>query len=215
MFRKAYAVQLTYDISDPEKAEADKALLAFNEAIKLLNMALTHLNIMHTPFKNHPDIDTKQLIQFRAALRRYRDKFVDNFNNFKNIAFKCISLLSPFSNDTQTIKLIKSFISAIEDLEKNVNIFSELFNNLQAKDFVTQIVKALDDIEQEVDKLKEMINDRIKSHIQSDILGKSWVNDVSEAIEMKMEEKTPLLIDLNRERQEQLSGLNNLKKNEV
>lgn len=207
LIRKSYSVQMSYNITDAEKAQAEKALLAFNMCLKLLTIALDHLNIMGIPFKDHPDIAPEQLIKFRAALRRYRDKCIENFNNFKLTAFKCITYMQPFANDTQTAKLLKSFISSIEDIEKQVNIFSDLFNNLKSKDFITQAVQLIDSIKKEVNQLEEIIDDRIKSHIQSDILGKSWVNNISDELEMKIEKKTPLLIDLNKERQEELRGL--------
>jgi uncharacterized protein (UPF0335 family) len=198
---------MTYDITDAEKAQAEKALLTFNICLKLLTIALDHLNIMAVPFKDHPDISSEQLIKFRAALRRYRDKCIENFNTFKIAAFKCITLMQPFSNDTQTAKLLKSFISSIEDIEKQVNVFADLFNNLKSKDFVTQAVQKMETIKKEVNQLEEIIDDRIKSHIQTDILGKSWVNDISNELEMKIERKTPLLIDLDRERQNELNSL--------
>jgi hypothetical protein len=207
LIRKSYSVQLTYNITDAEKAQAEKALFSFNLCLKLLTIALDHLNIMGVPFKDHPDIAPEQLIKFRAALRRYRDKCVENFNAFKIAAFKCITFMQPFANDTQTTKLLKSFISSIDDIEKQVNIFSDLFNNLNSKDFVTQAVQIINTIKKEVNQLEEIIDDRIKSHIQSDILGKSWVNNIGNELEMKIEKKTPLLIDLNRERQNELQGL--------
>lgn len=207
LIRKSYSVQMSYNISDAEKAQAEKALLAFNSALRLLTIALDHLNIMAIPFKDHPDIPAEQLIKFRAALRRYRDKCIENFNNFKLTAFKCITFMQPFANDTQTAKLLKSFISSIEDIEQQVNIFSDLFNNFKSKDFITKSVQALDSIKKEVNQLEEIIDDRIKSHIQKDILGKSWVDDISNELEMKVEKKTPLLVELNKERQEELEGL--------
>lgn len=202
---------MSYNITDGEKAQAEKALMTFNACLRLLTIALDHLNIMAVPFKDHPDISAEQIIKFRAALRRYRDKCIENFNTFKMAAFKCITLMQPFANDTQTAKLLKSFVSSIEDIEKQVNVFSELFNNLESKDFIAQSVQTIDSIKKEVNQLEEIIDDRIKSHIQTDILGKSWVNDISDKLEMKVEKKTPLLIDLNRERQEQLKGLDNKK----
>lgn len=208
LIRKSYSVQLSYNITDAEKAQAEKGLINFNLCLRLLTIATDHLNIMAIPFKDHPDISTEQIIKFRAALRRYRDKCIENFNTFKIAAFKCITLMQPFSNDTQMAKLLKSFISSIEDIEKQVNIFSDLFNNLEAKDFITHAAQTIELIKKEVTQLEEIIDDRIKSHIQTDILGKSWVNDISNKLEMTIEKKTPLLIDLNKERQEKLQELN-------
>src|ERR1019366_9363245 len=131
MIKHSYSVQLTYDVTDAEKAQAEKALIAFDFSSKLLGVAKDHLNIMHTPFKDNNDISTEEVIKFRAALRRFRDKSIENFNEFKKASFKCIALMQLFSSDTQTSKLIKSFISSVEDMEKQVNKFSESFNDLE------------------------------------------------------------------------------------
>lgn len=198
---------MTYDVTDAEKAQAEKALIAFNTALKLLNQASDHLNIMLTPFKDHPDISSDEIMNFRAALRRFRDKSIDNFNAFKIGAFKCITLMQMFSSDTQSAKLIKSFISSVEDIEKQVNKFSELFNNLESKDFVAQVVKIIEGIKKETDQLELLIDDRIKSHVQSNILGKTWVDGVSNELQMSIEKRTPLLIELNKERENELNNL--------
>lgn len=198
---------MEYDISDSEKQEAEKALYCFNMALRFLNIAVDHLDIIAVPFKDHPDVPPDQIIKFRAALRRFRDKSIENFNNFKKAAFQCIMHIQSFANDTQTAKLIKSFISAVETLEKQVNLFSGLFNNLKSKDFVAQVSQTTDAIKKEVDQLQDLIDDRIKSHIQTDILGKSWVNNTGNELELEIERKTPLLLELDKKRQEELNGL--------
>ncbi len=200
---------MNYDISSAEKEMAEKAILSFNEAALKLNAASDHLNIMLTPFKDNKDITTEEIIENRAAERRFRDKSIENFNKFKIIAFHSINLLSPFSSDTQTSKLTKSFISTVEDLEKSVNKFSELFNNLDDKDFVSKIVSAIETIKKEIDQVLQIIEDRIKTHIQTNILGKTWANDISDQYNIDIAQKVPLLIELNQEREKQLSDLKN------
>src|SRR6266481_7869311 len=100
-----YNTQLSYDFSDSEKEQAEKAIVAFEYSVKTLKIATDHLNILYIPFKDNPNITNDQLLKFRAALRRFRDKSIENFNTFKIIAFKCITLMQLFSSDTQTVKL--------------------------------------------------------------------------------------------------------------
>ena len=207
MIKKSYSVQMSYDTTDAEKAQAEKAILAFNYTLKLLRTAADHLDIMYTPFKDHPTISSEEIVKFRAALRRFRDKVIENFNNFKIAAFKCITLMQVFSSDTQTAKLIKSFISSVEDIEKHVNKFSETFDNLESQNFVSDITKIIKEIKKEIDQLEDIIDDRIKTHIQTNILGKTWIDSVSDELQMNVEKKTPLLIELNKERQRQLNQL--------
>ncbi len=205
--RRAYTTQLSYDVTDAEKAYGEKAMIAFDYTLKSLNKATDHISIMDTPFKNNPDIKPEEIIKFRAALRRYRDKVIDNFNNFKEVAFKCVVALQPFSMDTETTKLTKSFITAVEDIETQVNKFSELFDSLEDKNFVAAVVQALDAIDKEAVELKKLVEDRIKKHIQVDILGKTWINGISDKLQIQIENKTPKLLELEKNRHKQLSDM--------
>jgi hypothetical protein len=196
MNKKAYITELTYDISDIEKQQAEKALIFFDTTAKLLSKAADHLNIMKTPFKESPDMDSNSVMNSRAALRRFRDKVVDNFNEFKHAAFKCVHIMQKFATDTQTVKLMKSFISTIDILESKVNLFVALFDDLQSKDFSKDIVSIIEDIQKEASGLDDIIDNRIKSHIQTNILAKSWADSVSDELQLKIEKETPLMIDL-------------------
>lgn len=207
MIKKAYATQLTYNVSDTEKRSAEKALLYFNSSEKLLNQASDHLNIMKTPFKDNPDMSPEDVMSARAVIRRFRDSSIDNFNKFKKVAFQCVNIMQMFSTDTQTLKLMKSFITSIDELEVKVNNFSDLFNDLQSKEFVHNIVMHIEDIQKQCDDVNEIIDERIKSHIQTNILATSWVDSVSNDLQMKIEQKTPLVVELYNQRQNQLNDI--------
>lgn len=196
MRKISYPVQMSYQVSDAEKEQAKKALQTFDVALKLLRSANDHLDIMFTPFKDHPDISTEQVVKFRAALRRFRDKVIENFNQFKICGFQCFTLMNLFSSDTQTLKLMKSFINSIEDIEKYVNQFSELFSDLESKTFVQDVIKLIEIIHKEVEKLQEIIDERIKAHIQKNIVGKTWLDNVSDELSVKIEKKNPIMMDL-------------------
>lgn len=209
IFKKAYSVSMTYEVSSEEKSKAEQALILFDHSIKLLSDASDHLNIIKTPFKDNAKSNTEEILDTRTALRRFRDKSVENFNKFKVESFKCVNLMKYFSSDTQTLKLMKSFIAAIESLEENVNSFYELFDNLKDKDFQTNVVKDCDIIQNKCDDIKEIIDQRIRNHIQNNILSKNWVDNVSSELQANIDKKTPLLIQLQNERQEQLNDINN------
>ena len=205
MIKKSYSVQMSYDVSDAEKHQAEQALLAFKGTEKLLQQAGDHLNIMKTPFKDNPDMTSEDVMKARAVIRRFRDKAIDNFDEFKKSAFQCVNLMQTFETDTQTLKLMKSFISSIDELEVKVNIFSDLFNDLQSKDFSKDVVTHIEDIQKQCDEIDQIIDERIKSHIQENILATSWVDSISNDLQMKIEKKTPLILDLFNKRQEQLN----------
>lgn len=198
---------MTYDVSDEEKVQAEKAILFFNHASKILDIAQDHLNIMKTPFKDNPDIDTKELMKARAAIRRFRDKAIDNFNDFKKEAFKCVSVMQIFESDTQTLKLMKSFISSIDELEEKVNKFASLFDDLESESFPKDIVGSIEEVQKQCDEVKEIADDRIKTHIQTNILATSWVDSVSNNYQMQIEQKTPLIVELFNKRQDQLNDM--------
>lgn len=196
---------MSYDVSDSEKHQAEKALVYFKAAKKYLVQASDHLNIMKTPFKDNQDVTPEEIIKSRAVIRRFRDKAIENFDKFKKAAFDCVNLMQTFSSDTQTLKLMKSFISSVDDLEVSVNQFAELFDDLQSKEFSKDVVTAIEGIQKQCDEIDEIIDERIKSHIQTNILATSWVDAISNDLQMKIEKKTPLIVDLYNQRQEQLN----------
>lgn len=196
---------MSYDVSDTEKHQAEQALTYFNAAEKLLTKSSDYLNTMKTPFKDNPDMKPEDVMTARAPVRRFRDQAIDNFNNFKTVAFKCVNVMQTFSSDTQTLKLMKSFIAAIDDLEVKVNSFANLFNDLQSNEFPKDVVTHIEDIQKQCDEIGEIIDERIKAHIQTNILATSWVDSVSNDLQMKIEQKTPLIMDLYNKRQDQLN----------
>ena len=50
-----------------------------------------------------------------------------------------------FESDTQTLKLMKSFISSVDELEAKVNVFASLFDDLESKSFPQDVVQAIED----------------------------------------------------------------------
>jgi hypothetical protein len=205
MIKRGYAIQMTYDISDIEKQEAKKALLHFDNAVKLLGFASDNLNTIKTPFTDNSDMTPESVVKERFFLRQFRDQSIEQFDAFKFSAFKCVSIMQNFSSDTQTIKLMKSFISAIDDLETKVNDFVKSFDVLDSKDFSKKIVEKINDIQKQCDDIHEIVDERIKDHIQKNILANNWVDIVSNNLQNKIEKKTPLMLELFNKRQDQLN----------
>jgi dGTP triphosphohydrolase len=203
---KKFATSLTSEIPEEEKNKAANSIAIFDGIVKILSDNNEHLDLIFTPFKDHPEITTEQVYQVRAALRRFRDSVADNFNKLKRLAFKGFVSLQPFSSDTQIIKLMKSFVLSINDLEKQVNRFILLFSDLESKDFAQSVVKGAENIKKEVAQLKQIIEDRIKDHIYTNILARNWVDNVSEELKEKVEKKLPFSIELVNEREEKLEG---------
>lgn len=198
--KKVYAVSMSYEVPDEDRERAEKANDAFDYLLRKIHMCDEHLDLIYLPFKENSNISPEQLYKVRAALRRYRDRVADNFNALKRISFKCFVRLQPFSLDTQVSKLSKAFVSSMGDVEKQVNRFIDLFGQLDSKDFPTMILKAVEAIKKELAKLEQIVEDRIISHISQNILSKSWIDDVSEELQEKVEQKIPLSIKMVEER---------------
>ena len=186
--KKAYAIQLSYNVSDNEKNVAEKALLYFSDAEKKLEIASSHLD--------------NDLI---LKARNNTDKAIENFNLFKISSFKCVDIMQYFASDTQSVKLLKSFITQIENLEKEVNLFADLFKKIDSNEFVSLVITNIDSIKNKCEELSELINQRIKDHLQTNILAKSWVNSVSNQLQKTVEKKKPLILDLYNKMQDDLN----------
>lgn len=194
-FSQNYNVE---DAIDPaQKQKAEKAFVSFNQVIKFLDIAKNHLDIMYNPFKEHPDIPVEEIIKFRDALRRFRDKSVENFNAFKVALFKTLALLDDFTYDTQTSKLTKSLITTVDLLENNVNDFVELFENLEDKDFSKKALAEIEKIYNLIDQITDTIKNRFKDHIQKNILGTTWADMISKKLNLKLYKQNPYIIELN------------------
>lgn len=203
--KKAYSVQMSYEVTDAEKRRAEEALMCFESSLQALRQASDHLDIMKTPFKDNPEMNPDEVMKARAAIRRFRDKSIDLFNHFKEKAFRCVNSMQTFASDTQSVKLMKSMITSVDELEVGVNNFSEVFDDLQSKDFAKDVVSAIQNVQEQCDDIEEIIDERIKPHIQNNILATSWVDSVSQDLQMNIEKQTPLVMDLYNQRQEQLN----------
>lgn len=169
-------------------------------------MASSNLDNLKIPFKENQDVTPDDLMKERVVLRRFRDKAIDNFNLFKISSFKCVDIMQNFASDTQSVKLLKSFILQIEGLEKDVNLFVDLFKKIDSKEFTSLIIKSIEDIQKQCQELDDLMGQRIKDHLQTNILAKSWVNSVSNQLQKTVEKKKPLILDLYNKMQDELNA---------
>lgn len=195
---------MSYRVSENEKEQAQKAIRWLNHSLKILDQCDEHLNLIYNPFKKGQEIPADKIFARRATLRLYRDKVVENFNNFKKIAFKSYTIMQTFASDTQVEKLLKSFVTSIEDIETQVNRFVDLFSNLKSDEFTKVVVIAIEHIKKEIAQLKQIVNDRILTHLQTNILARNWVDNVSEELQEKVEKKSPLIMQLVEQRNKEI-----------
>lgn len=198
-------------MSDEEKNQAEQAIYLLNFAKNTLGISSDYLDLMRTPFKDNSEIPPEEIIKNRAALRRFRDKVVENFNKFKTISFKCVRTLNNFASDTQVTKLLKSFIMSIDSLEDKVNNYVDLFDDLKDKEFVKNIVSAIEEIQKQCEDVEKIIDERLINHVKENILATSWVDSIGKELEMKIEKKKPILLDLVNKQEDELNKILNRK----
>jgi len=195
MFKRS-STELTYEISEKEREQAQKVVQSFEKTMRSLTKATEYLNIMHDPFQKNPSISTDQILKYRAAIRRFRDTAIENFNEVKIDAFRCISGIQIFTSDTQIAKLIKSFVISIEKLEKKVNKFAYLFLKLKSETFVQDIVKSIEEIQQESSQIKSSIDERIKPYIEANIIGDVWVQTMESKLNEKIDRQKSIILEI-------------------
>lgn len=210
MIKKSYLViiagtDFTEEVSQAEYSKANMLLTHLDYARKALDDACKYLDTIAVPFKNSKDsgaaITSDQILKDRAHLRKFRDKTIDKFNQFKVYAGYAYSIFQYFSSDSQILGLSKSLFNSIDTLEKKVNNFIALFDNLDSSDFVDNIIKAIgddllestskDSIKKDCQTIKTLIEDRIQQHIAKHILGNSWFDSVSGKLNITPQKRVP------------------------
>lgn len=209
MIKRAYAIQMSFDVPDAEKRVAEKAYESFEDLLSLLRLASTHLDIIYEPFKKlQSPVDAETIMEYRVTFRDYRDKIKENYDEIIKKAYNCALLMGEFSSDNRIVDMMNAFVSAKDDLEKQVNRLLSIFSNLNSSEFAIYLTKAIELVKKENSQLKDLINDRVLEHISTNILAKNWVNNVTDENQRKVYERLPLIVELFRERQKAMNNAN-------
>ena len=201
---RAYTVQMNLDVPDAEKRTAEKASESFESILSQLKLGIEHLDLIYTPFAKRQKLDSKEIVENRDILRKYRDKTKELFEKIVEDSYQAVSLMGEFSTDSAVEELMGSFVSSVRELEKQVNILLSIFSNLNNPEFKDQLIKAIDSVKKQSSQLKQLVNDRILEHIDTNILAKNWESLVNDKYQDKIKNKTPLVVQLYEERQEAL-----------
>jgi len=197
---RAYTVQMNLDVPDAEKRTAEKASEYFESILSQLKLGIEHLDLIYTPFAKRQKLDSKEIVENRDILKKYRSKTKELFDKILNDSHHAVSLMGEFSTDSAVEELMGSFVAATRELEKQVNILLSIFSNLNNPEFKDQLIKAIDSVKKQSSQLK----DRILEHIDTNILAKNWESLVNDKYQDKIKNKTPLVVQLYEERQEAL-----------
>lgn len=202
--RRAYAVQMSFDVPDAERRTAEKAKETFKRLSSQLKLAVEYLTLIYEPFKKYEQIDPKEVAEHRVLLRKLERTVSEKFDKISKIYEECLTLMEQFSTDTRTEVLMTSFTDAKEDVFKQVKTFLSIFSNLDSADFRNNLVSSIEAIRKQINQLRQLISDRIIAHIDANILAKSWIDTISDRYQDKVQEKVPLIIELFKERQQAL-----------
>ncbi len=202
----AEAIEMAFNIPDTEKEVAEQALKQFEAILNSLNLAKDHLDIIYEPFKQHENISPKVIVEKRGVINRYKQQIKKNYNKVKQSALLAIEKLNYFAIDTHILELINSFKDSIQDLEKQVNILLDILDDYESADFRETLLASIENIKKQSVQIDKLIRDRIINHIDTNILAKNWMTNMSNELKMKINDKIPLVTQLFNERQEALEG---------
>lgn len=203
----AYNSPMSFSIPDSEKEVAKKAEKYFTHLKGLIDKAVKHFNIIYEPFKENSNIPTEETIKNRVALREFREQVKDNFDLIKKIALESFRIMNHFSSDTETYDIMNAFTDQLDGLEESVNDLLKVFSNLSSEEFVANIIKNIDVVKNQCEQLENLINDRILNHIDTNILAKNWVSNVSDQFNTKIDDKVPMIVQLYKERHDAVENV--------
>jgi dGTP triphosphohydrolase len=204
--KKAYSIQMSFNVPDSERRVAEKAVEHFEDLLSRMKLALEYLDLIYGPFAELAQADPEQVVENRVILRKYRDQVKRNFDKIMRKAYRCMLLMGEFNTDTSTGEMMNTFMQAMKDVEKQVNVLLSIFSNLNSAEFKNHLIASIDSVRKQVNQVKQMVNDRILEHVDTNILAKNWMSDLSERYHHTVQEKMPLVTELFKERQQALQS---------
>jgi hypothetical protein len=199
--KRAYFVQMSFDISPGEVAKAERAQVAFENVMGNLRVGRNHLALIYEPFDQLQESDSAQLHKYRRVFRRYRGQVQENYEAVMASAKRAVLAMAPFSSDIDIADMMNAFGSLVEDLENHVNRFLGLFRDLHSEQFLPKLKEDVNIIRKDTEQLIEIIQERLLDYIDSNILAKTWVKDVADDHAEGGSNQLPLIVELFKERQ--------------
>lgn len=207
MFNKlANTIELSFEVPQSEKDIAASAIERLDFVSNAIALAKDHLDIMYIPFKKYDNISEKAITERRGVISRFKNQVKENYNKVKAHAWKVIQILNYFKTDTHIMELSNSFKDTIQDLEKQVIIFMDVLDDYKSPDFKNNVVAAIDAIKKQSAQTETLIKDRIIDHIDTNILVNNWVNNTGDVLNLKIQDRVPLVTELFNERQKALEN---------
>lgn len=202
-------INRSFDIPDAEKKTAEEALIRFEASVSHLNKAVDFLDKIYIPFSNHEHVSSKYLFDKRYILSRFQKASKEKFEKFQLVSLLAIRKLNNFTKaDNEIQEIVNTFKDSVLDVKVTVEELYELLSNLdnlQNESFREDVLKSIDEVKSQSESLSELVYDRIIEHINSNIIGESWLNEMDSKIKDDGPQK-PLMMQLFDERQNILEG---------
>jgi len=182
--RKIHADQgprLTMQVSERERSLAKTAKEEFKEILKDLDSALEVIyDLRDAIVEQRPSKEDLRNV-YRGRLLRYRKKITKVFNELL-IRFKnAIQSLSDIT-DPDMANLKKVMVSEFDELSDGVESVLNLLDDADREGFTKELERLCTQMQRRGSSINEIIDNRLFSHIDSDILGKLKVSEIKTRI---------------------------------
>ncbi len=207
LFKLAETIELSISIPDDERKIAASAVVHFEKLVKKLQALNKHLNLIYNPFKEYQTVSAESVHQYRKAIWEYRKQIIENFHKVKELALICVRDLSHFDSDTHITELLSAFSDDIGDVEDQITSLTSILSNWDTGNYKNNVTTAIETLKTEIAEIRKLIYDRIIDHINTNILAKNWVDNISEELNMSIKQQEPLIIQLYQEREKKLKQM--------
>jgi hypothetical protein len=206
----AIAIQVSLEIPEEEIEVAKKASQSFVELLSNLSIFSKHLNYALTSFEG-VKADPELILSKRRMFREYRDRVIENFEKVLSNGYQAMSLLGEFSSDSVIEEIIGAISSKLEEIEDYLTNLISIFGNMSSPKFIELLVGGIKNIKQSVAQAEQIITDRALQYLDKNILGRTLTSfksrtDKLRELERLIDQKTPEIVELYRERQSAAMG---------
>jgi hypothetical protein len=206
----AIAIQVSLEIPEEEVEVAKKASQSFVELLSNLSIFSKHLNYALTSFEG-VKADPELILSKRRMFREYRDRVIENFEKVLSNGYQAMSLLGEFSSDSVIEEIIGAISSKLEEIEDYLTNLISIFGNMSSPKFIELLVGGIKNIKQSVAQAEQIITDRALQYLDKNILGRTLTSfksrtDKLRELERLIDQKTPEIVELYRERQSAAMG---------
>lgn len=207
LLKLAETIEMSMEIPDDERKIAASTVVHFEKLVKKLQSFNKHLNVMYNPFKEYQTVSSESVEKYRGAIWKYRKRIIENFHKIKELALICVRDMSHFDSDTHITELLSAFSDDIGGIEDQVNSLIAVLANWETGNYKNNVVSAIENLKKEIAEIRKLIYDRIIDHINTNILAKNWVDNISDELNISIQQREPLITQLYEEREKQLKQM--------